>query len=162
MNSRRRLKILSPKDEGRTKDRVVLADTDLFFFYLRGGRYESQASSVIKEANEGIIELRISSEVYDDAISAIRAGDVPLDVAHGFVSDMKSIPHVALPMTAEIAQEALELYGSHGGRRRLSYFDSFHVATAKRYALPLLTSDRYMIEKAVVLGVGIKDLSLWR
>jgi predicted nucleic acid-binding protein len=139
-----------------------LADTDLFFFYLRGGRCESQAEEVIKEVSAGSVELRTCSEAYDDAISAIRAGNVSLSVAHDFVSDMRSIPHAALPMSAEIAEEALALYARHGGRRRLSYFDSFHIVTAKRYALTLLTSDRYIIENAKVFGVGVMDLSLWK
>ena len=153
---------MSQKDEGKGRIKALLGDTDLFFFYLRGGRYESQAEKVIKEASAGNIELRTSSEVYDDAISAIRAGSVSLDVAHSFISDMKSIPHLTLPMSAETAEEALAMYTRHGGRSRLSYFDSFHIATAKRYALTLLTSDRYVIENAPSLGVDVADLSLWK
>ncbi len=142
--------------------RTFLGDTDLFFFYLRGGEFEVQAEKVIKEASAGGVHLKTSSEVYDDAISAIRADGSSLDVAHSFVSDMKSIPHVAMPMSAEIAEDALGLYIEHGGRRKLSYFDSLHVATAKRYVLALLTSDGYIIKHAKHLGVDVVDLSMWR
>lgn len=79
---------MSQKVEGRDRDRTLLGDTDLFFFYLRGGRCESQAERVIKKVNTGNIDLRTSSEVYADAISAIRADNLPLSVAHSFVSDI--------------------------------------------------------------------------
>jgi len=137
----------------------MLADTDLFFFYLRGGGCEAQAERVIEEASQGKLKLKVSSETYDDAISAIRADNLPLDVARSFVSDMKSIPHTALPLSAEIAEEALGLYTSYAGRRRLSYFDSFHVATARRYNIPFLTSDRYIIQHQSKLGIEATDLS---
>jgi len=146
----------------RDRSPVVLGDTDLFFFYLRGGKLEAEAERVIREVNSGRIQLRTSSEIYDDAISAIRADNAPLSLAHSFISDMKSIPHAALPMGAEIAEEGLALYIRMGGRRKLSYFDSFHVATAARYALPLLTSDRFMIENSSALRVKTIDLSRWK
>ncbi len=152
----------SLSQRGEDKERVFLADTDLFFFYLRGGKFELQAEKVIQEASAGSLELRTSSEVYDDAISAIRANGSPLNVAHSFVSDMKSIPHSPLPMSAEVSEDALSMYIKHGGRRRLSYFDSFHVATAKRYVLTLLTSDRYIVDNAQAFGMKTKDLSDWK
>ncbi len=144
-----------------SKRKIFLADTDLFF-YLRGGECEAQAERVVREVTAGAIELRASSEVYDDAVSAIRADNLPLNVAYGFVADMKSIPHTCLPMSAEVAEEALNLYLRYGGRRRLGYFESFHVATAKRYGLPLLTSDKYMIGSKVALGTEAVDLRGWK
>ena len=142
------------------KPRTVLVDTDLFFFYLKGGTLASQAENVIRKANEGILDLKTSSEIYDDAISAIRGTKLSLSVAHSFVSDMKSIPHVALPMSAEIAEDSMAMYTKYGGRRNLSYFDSFHAATAKRYSLDFVTSDRYLISNAKNLGITVEDLSV--
>jgi predicted nucleic acid-binding protein len=150
------------KNLSRTKEgdaTLYLADTDLFFFYLKGGKLSLQAKQVIKDASSGLLELRTSSEVYDDAISALRSDNVPLHIIHDFVSKMKSIPHKALPVSAEIAEEALVMYQKHGGRRKLSYFDSFHAATAKRYVLPFLTSDGYMIQHSKELGITATDLS---
>ena len=152
---------MSKQGRDEPTEREVLGDTDLFFFFLRGGRCESQANSVIRAAAEGRLSLRTSSEVYDDAISAIRGHGNPLSLAHSFVSDMRSLPHLALPTSAEIAEEALRLYQAHGGRRKLSYFDAFHVATAKRYMLTLLTSDRYIVENASRLEVKVSDLADW-
>jgi predicted nucleic acid-binding protein len=78
-------------------------------------------------------------------------------MARSFVSDMRSIPHVAMPMSAEVAEDALALYIEHGGRRGLSYFDSFHVASARRYHLTLLTSDGWIIDNRKALGLAVKD-----
>jgi len=136
----------------------MLADTDLFFFYLRGGRCEAQAAVVIEEASRRNVELRTSSETYDDAISAIRADGLSLEVARSFVSDMKVIPHKAMPLSAEIAEEALSLYIIHGGRGKLSYFDSFHVATAKRYDIPMLTSDKFIVQNHSAFGIETIEL----
>jgi len=140
---------------------TVLGDADLFFFYLRGGRLEEQASKVIEAASAGRVNLRTSSEVYDDAISALRADEVPLGTVLSFVSDMKAISNSSMPMSAEIAEDALSMYMKHGGRRQLSYFDSMHLATAKRYGLPFLTSDQYVIRNAKILGVRTLDLAHW-
>jgi predicted nucleic acid-binding protein len=153
---------LSRKAADEQTGGTFLADTDLFFFYLRGGRCEVQAEKVINEASAGQISLKTSSEVYDDAISAIRADADSLGVARSFVSDMRSIPHVAMPTSAEVAEDALALYIEHGGRRRLSYFDSFHVACARRYDLTLLTSDGWIIENSKALDLVVKDLARWR
>ena len=139
----------------------ILGDADLFFFYLRGGRLEDQASKVIEAASAGRVNLRTSSEVYDDAISALWADEVPLETVLSFVSDMKVISNSSMPMSAEIAEDALSMYMKHGGRRKLSYFDSMHLATAKRYDLPFLTSDRYVIRNAKTLGVRTFDLADW-
>lgn len=138
---------------------VLLADTDLFFFFLTGGRLEEQAARVVGDASDGRLELRTSSEVYDDAITVIRSDGHPLSLARDFVADMRSIPHTPLPIDAQVAEEAVSMYLVHGGRRKLSYFDSFHVATAKRYGLKLLTSDRFIIKYASTLGIGVADLS---
>jgi predicted nucleic acid-binding protein len=105
------------------------------------------------------LDLRVSSEVYDDAISAMRGANLSLSIAHSFVSDMKSIPHVALPMSGEIAEDAMAMHAKYGGRRNLSYFDSFHVATARRYSLEFITSDGYLIDHAKTLGIRVESLS---
>jgi predicted nucleic acid-binding protein len=149
---------LSLRVEGNN-NAVFLADTDLFFFYFKGGKLSNEARQIVMSANSGHLELRTSSEVYDDAISVLRSGEVELNIIHDFVSKMKSIPHKSLPMSAEIAEEALSMYRKYGGRSRLSYFDSFHAATAKRFALPLLTSDGYLRRHAKDLEISVTDLS---
>jgi predicted nucleic acid-binding protein len=132
-----------------------------FFYFLRGGVFEKQAKEAIRRAEAGTLVLRTSSEVYDDAIVALRSDGLPLEGARAFVSDMRSIPHTPAPMNAQIASDALSLYIEFGGRGRLSYFDSFHVATAKSLGLELLTSDGYINRNAKKLGVRNLDLSGW-
>ena len=139
-----------------------MADSDLFFYYLRGGPLEREAQEVIELASSGDLLLKTSSELYDDAILALRSDGLPLEEAREFVSDMRSIPHSPVPMNAQIAADALSLYIDHGGRGRLSYFDTFHVATAKSQALPMLTSDGYVNRNATKLGVEAFDLASWK
>jgi predicted nucleic acid-binding protein len=141
--------------------RTLLADTDLFFFYLRGGKLEREAEAVIAEAVEGNLTLKTSTEVYDDAILALRSGGLPLEDIGEFISDMRSIPHTALPMNAQIASDALSTYIGFGGRSRLSYFDSFHIATAKSSGLTMLTSDGFIKRNSSRLGVRVLDLASW-
>ncbi len=145
----------------RDDAREFLADTDLFFFYLRGGKLEEQAARVIQEAAAGRIVLKTSSEVYDDAITALRSDGYPLSMTFEFVSDMRSIPHVASAMTGQMAADAISMYMKSGGRGRLSYFDSFHIAAAKNLGLSFLTSDRYILRNASKLGIRASDLSAW-
>jgi hypothetical protein len=45
-----------------------------------------------------------------------------------------------------------------GGPGRLHYFDSFHVATAKLYKLPLITSDRFILQNSDDLRVVAMEL----
>lgn len=153
---------MSGQTGGDRRTSTVLGDADLFFFFLRGGTFEEQAERIVRAADSGELTLRTSSEVYDDAISAIRADGTSLSVANSFVADMKSIAHTALPMSAEIAEEALSLYMAQGGRRKLSYFDSFHVATAKRYDLALLTSDRFILANSGSLRIRSMNLAHWK
>ncbi len=99
------------------------------------------------------MKLLASSEVYDDVISALRSQHVPLVKVRGFIRDMNTIPHQTLPVTSDAAVLAVQLYLKHGGRSRLHYFDSFHVATAHLEKLTLLTSDGYILDHADQLNV---------
>lgn len=144
---------------GRDSAEALLVDADLFFYFLRGGRLEREAEKVVRKAEAGALTLRTSSEVYDDAVLALRSDEVPLESIREFLGDMRSIPHSAAPMSAQTAAEAVSLYIEFGGRGRLSYFDSFHVATAKGLDLPFLTSDGYVLRNAAKLGVRAMDLA---
>lgn len=138
--------------------RTILADADLFISYLTGDDLERKFSKVVKMAESGEIELLVSSEVYDDVISALRSQGIELEEVTRFVSDMRAIPHDVVPVTVEIARNALRKYLEHGGSRKLHYFDSFHVATAGQRGLPFLTSDKYIIQHAHDLGIETIDV----
>ena len=109
-------------------------------------------------AVKGKVRLFVSSEVYDDLVSALRSQGVPLKEIMKFLSDCKTIPHESLPVSVEEAEWALHTYLKHGGPRKLHYFDSYHVATARYNGLTLLTSDRYIIDHATELGVSVLDV----
>ncbi len=136
----------------------VLLDADFFISYLTGDLLFEHSRRVMRLILSGTVKPRASSEVYDDIASALRSQGSTLEEVESFLRDVAAIPHRTIPVTAEIAAEALRMYREHGGPRRLHYFDSFHVALAKRQGLPLLTSDRYILKNADRLGVRAVDL----
>jgi len=104
------------------------------------------------------VKAYFSSEAFDDAITGLRSKGVNMDVIVDLLEKWASIPHEVLPITPEIAIDALNLYRMYGGPRKLHYFDSFHVATARYYNIPFLTSDKYIIEYHRELKVEVMDL----
>lgn len=133
----------------------LVIDADLFISFLTQDELTPKFSKVVEKADRGEVKLLATSEIYDDVISALRSQKIELDKVLDFLSDMRAIPHESLPITIEIARTAIHTYLRHGGSRKLHYFDSFHVATAAQQELPLLTSDKYMIEHAAELGIEV-------
>lgn len=136
----------------------ILVEADLFISYLTGDELEAKFSELVERAEKGELDLFCSSEVCDDVISALRSQEIGLEEALEFVSDMRAIPCETLPVDPETARKALRLYIDHGGSRKLHYFDSFHVATSDHYSLPLVTSDRYIIEHEADFGIEVVDV----
>ena len=69
---------------------------------------------------------------------------------------LRKRPHEVLPTSVEAGVEAMRLYSRCGGG--LHYFDSFHVATAKLHELPLITSDRFILQNSNQLRIVAIDL----
>ncbi len=136
----------------------VLLDADVFISYLVSDNLFKHSLKVIEYVVSGSVTAYVSSEIYDDIVSMLRSNEVPLDKVIEFISIIAKIPHKPLPLNAEIVLQALKYYMEHGGLRRLHYFDSYHVATAKYYNLPLITSDKYIIDHATELGIQVIDL----
>ena len=65
-------------------------DTGVIFFFLRGGRLEDQAEMLFVRAEQGELELQASSEIHDDAISALRSGGASCDTVKRFLADERS------------------------------------------------------------------------
>ena len=136
----------------------VLVDSDVFISYLTRDKLFEHSLKVIEEIASGMVEAYVSSEIYDDIISMLHNNGISLRDVIAFIDAVSKIPHEPLPVNPEIAMLAMKYYAGHGGTRRLHYFDSYHVATAKYYDLPFLTSDRYIIRNAGELGVEVTDL----
>jgi predicted nucleic acid-binding protein len=83
---------------------------------------------------------------------------MPFEVVMELLSDLRKIPYEVLPTSIEAAVEAMRLYSRYGGAKRLHYFDSFHVAAAKLHELPLVTSDRFILQNSRRLQVTAIDL----
>jgi uncharacterized protein with PIN domain len=133
-------------------------DADVFFSYLTADNLVSHSESVVLAARQGALNLYVCSEIYDDLISALRSGGASLEAVMTFLSSMQEIPHTPLSITAQLAHDALAIYNTYGGSRRLHYFDAFHVAASRIYHLPLITSDDFVITHGADLQVAIINL----
>ncbi len=140
------------------RNKELLLDTCVILHYLLGDKLAGNAEKLIRLAINGDITLAMSSESYDDAITALRSKGVSTEIILDILEKWAAIPHETIPVTIEIALEAFRLYRCYGGSRRLHYFDAFHVATAKYYELPLVTSDKYIINNSDLLRVNVIDL----
>lgn len=148
---------MSAKENGELPSRV-LVDSDVFFSYLVNDELSIHSEKLIERANQGGLKLACASELYDDIITALRSDNVRMPVIIEILRDLRKLSHEVLPTTVDVAEEAMRLYAQHGGSRKLHYFDSFHVATAKQYDLTLITSDGYMLRNAEKLGIKAVDL----
>jgi predicted nucleic acid-binding protein len=136
----------------------ILVEADLFISYLTSDTLERHFNTLVKKARNGDLKLSCSSEVYDDIATAMMSQGIRAAQCSRFLADTKLIPHESIPVTPEIASRALEIYSEFGGRRRLHYFDSFHVSTALVQNLSLYTSDKYIVRNSKRLGVGAVDI----
>lgn len=135
-----------------------LLDADVFISYIRGDELADHAEKAVRSIVEGRLEAFVSSMLYDDVISGLRSKGMDIREAIQVLTAIASIPHTSLPVTPAIAISALTLYMQHGGPRRIHYFDTFHVATARLHELPIITSDTYINEQQDKLGVTTLDL----
>jgi len=136
----------------------VLLDSDVFIYYISGGILAEKSQKVIDNILKDQLEAYVSSMLYDDITSGLRAKGMAIDEVINFIIAVASIPHISLPVTSPIAISALTLYKQHGGPRKLHYFDVYHVATAAYYKLPIITSDKYIINKQKELGIKAINL----
>lgn len=136
----------------------VLVEADFFISYLRDDELADKCEYILDLALSGQKSVSVSSEVYDDIITAYLSRGYEIGDIQNLMSDLRSIPHEAVPCTLEIVVKALELYAGHKGGRKLHYFDSFHVATSIISDLPLITSDRYILKNSESLGLKSIDL----
>lgn len=149
---------MSQQTNGDQLPSRILVDADVFYSYLVSDGLAAHSERILDSAEKGLVKLHTASEIYDDLVTALRSNNTPLKVVIEFLDDLRMIRHEVLPTTLDIASEAMRLYTQYGGPRRLHYFDSFHVSTAKVYDIPLVTSDRFVLQNSKGLGVSALDL----
>ncbi len=149
---------MSVKASAETMPGDVLVDADVLMSYLISDQLSDHSERLMDEADKGHVRLQAASEIYDDIITALRAANTPKESVIEVLVDIRKIPLQILPTTSDVAVDAMMLYSQFGGPRRLHYFDSFHAATAKLYELPLVTSDRFILNNSRLLGMAAMDL----
>lgn len=148
---------MSEQEDAKIPSRV-LVDADVFFSYLVSDELSQHSERLLHRSEQGLLKIQTASEIYDDIITALRSDGASIELVIDIISDLQKIPHEVLPTTIDIAADAMRSYAEYGGQRRLHYFDSFHVATAKFYELPLVTSDRYILRNSARLGLTSLDI----
>jgi predicted nucleic acid-binding protein len=136
----------------------LLLDADVYFSYIRGDALSPHAANVVASIKRGEIEPCVSSILFDDMVTALRSKQVDKEDIRSALLAVASIGCTPLPITPAIALTSLDLIEIHGGSRRLHYFDAYHVATAIHGSLPILTSDKYILENQAGLEVTALDL----
>jgi predicted nucleic acid-binding protein len=136
----------------------ALLDADVFISYIGGDRLLPHSERAVESILNRSLEASVSSIIYDDVVTALRSKEMPIPEVIEAVAAMASIPHGVIAVDAATTVNALRIYMTHGGSRRLHYFDSYHVATALRQSLPLITSDKYVITNQAELGIRVMDL----
>jgi len=149
---------LSGTISAKTLPSRVLVDADVFYSFLVSDEFSTHAESLFERADKGSIKLLTASEIYDDMICALGSDNKELGAVAELLQDLRKFPHETLPTTLDVASEAVAIYTRFGGPRRLHYFDSFHVATAKLYELPIVTSDRFILRNSDRMEVFALDL----
>lgn len=136
----------------------ALLDSDVFISYIKRDEMADNSERIVRAIISGRLKAYISSMLFDDVITGLRSKGMEIGDVIKVILAIASINHISLPVTSAIAINALTLYKKHGGTRRLHYFDAFHVATARIDGLPLITSDRYIIEHQDEFGIKAIDL----
>jgi len=136
----------------------ALIDSDVFISYIKADEMVEHSERVVEAMVDGELKAHVSSMLFDDVITALRSKGMEIGDVIKVILAIASINHLSLPVTSAIAVNALMVYERHGGKRRLHYFDAFHVATAKIHDLSMITSDRYIIEHQGELGIKVVDL----
>jgi len=136
----------------------ALLDADVFISYIAGDQLLPHSEKTVESILNQTLEASVSSIIYDDVVTALRSKEMPIPQVIEMVAAMASIPHTVIPVDAATTVNALRIYMTHGGPRKLHYFDSIHVATALRQNLPLITSDKYIITNQAKLGIRATDL----
>ena len=142
----------------REAEKQALLDADVFISYIKGDEMVEHSERIVKAIMSGRFEACISSMLFDDVITGLHSKGMEISDVIKVILAIASINHTPFPVTSAIAINALMLYDRHGGPRRLHYFDAFHVATAKINDLPMITSDKYIIEHQKELGIKAIDL----
>jgi len=153
-NSKRKAKKTYLKEVEKRR----LLDSDIYLSYLKGDDLSQHAENVVAAIQKDEIEAYVSSILFDDIVTALRSKQVEYEEIKKVIIAIASIGGTPLTITPTIALTAVSMYEQHGGSRKLHYFDAYHAATAHHSELPLVTSDKYLIEHQKELGIQTLDL----
>ncbi len=140
----------------------LLLDADFFISYLNDDQLADNVNEIIELSLKQQLNLFVSSEIFNEMILTYRAKTHSLNEIKEILLDLKNFSRMfsyeILPVDLDIANLAIEYYKKFGGRRKLHYHDSFHVATAKKYEKIFLTSDKFILKNQEELKIHTINL----
>ncbi|MFQ5711023.1 MAG: type II toxin-antitoxin system VapC family toxin [Candidatus Geothermarchaeales archaeon] len=105
----------------------MLIEADILFAHIKkSDPLKEAAEKVLRRILDRDLRVEASSEVVDEVVIWHKSRGYVADHIKTVLSLISAIPIDYVPLTPEIAITALILTEEHG----LSYFDSFHAATA--------------------------------
>ncbi|MFQ6123140.1 MAG: PIN domain-containing protein [Candidatus Heimdallarchaeota archaeon] len=142
----------------KTLETKVLIDADVLIAYLADNALADHSAILIEKANTDQITLIGSPELYMDIITAYKSQGTTNSQIIRILGDLAAIKHKCMNSTLGISISALKYYSLYGGPRKLHFFDAFHVATARKYAFPLVTSDKFILQYANRMNIEVINL----
>jgi len=142
----------------KTIQTKVLIDADVIIAYLVDNALADHSAILIERANKDQIKLIGSPEFYMDIITAYKSQGTTNSQIIRILEDLAAIKHKCVYSTLDISISALKYYSQYGGPRKLHFFDAFHVATARKYAFPLVTSDKFILQYAKRMKIEVINL----
>jgi predicted nucleic acid-binding protein len=119
---------------------VIVVDTNLLFYFLSQGDHSGAAEQIFEKDREWLAPLLWRSEFRNALVKSIRNRLMGLDVAYGIMAEAESMMlgfeyHV-------VSDDVLELAALSG----CSAYDAEFVVLAKDLGVPLVTTDRELLE----------------
>ena len=143
---------------GKIGQPKVLIDADVIIAYLADNALADHSAILIERANKDQLELIGSPELYMDIITAYKSQGTTDSQILRILEDLAAIKHKCIRSTLDISISALRYYTQYGGPRKLHFFDAFHVATARKYEFPLVTSDKFILQHEKKMKIETIDL----
>ena len=120
---------------------MIVVDTNLLFYFLSQGDHSAAAEKIFEKDREWLAPLLWRSEFRNALVKSIRKRLMGLDVAYGIMAEAESMMlgfeyHV-------VSDDVLALAASS----ECTAYDAEFVAMARELRVPLVTTDRELLEK---------------
>jgi hypothetical protein len=83
---------------------AALLDSNVFLSYIKDDDLAVYSEKVVEAILGGMLNAYVSSELYDDVVTALRSRGVPLADVKAVLKGIASIPHTSLSVTLGLCE----------------------------------------------------------